>query len=194
MERSYWGSWLLILLTLPPLLAGCSSWPGLAAVSRKVWSPERPYSPPPPPGFPFREVPFNDSDAFDALLESYLTNREPAICIQLQTATPDWPPRLVAWFQAYQAGGKVRSPAGKGGVSSLLWLAGSAQTPTEARQLLEGFLDRLERLAQTTATWWARAAEREKRIDLLRPYILDAERDPARGGNYRIVLYNGRYH
>jgi hypothetical protein len=154
---------------------------------------ERTYRPPPPPNFRCKEVPFQDTPAFDGLLESYLTNREPAVCIVLDTPAPDWPPRLVAWMKAYQAGGKVRAPAGKGGLDALLWLATGGQTPTESRLLLENLLDRLDRAAVSAAAWWADEAERRRRIDLLRPYLLDAERDPGHNGNYVIVLYNGHY-
>ena len=155
--------------------------------------PERAYRPPPPPDFQGREVRFQDTDAFDALLESYLNNQVAVIRVCLDTPTPDWPPRLVAWLRAYQAGGKVRPPAGKGGLTALLWLAAAAESPTEARQLLADALDRADKTAAAVADWWAREAERNRRVDLLRPYLLDAVRDPANDGNYVIVLYNGSY-
>jgi hypothetical protein len=58
---------------------------------------ERPYCPPPPPNYRCKEVPFQDTAAFDGLLETHLSNRVPAIRILLDTPAPDWPPRLVAW-------------------------------------------------------------------------------------------------
>ena len=170
----------LLVLAVLAVAPGCSS-------------PERVYYPPPQADFPAREIRFQDTEAFDSLLESYLNNRQPVIRICLDTQTPDWSTRLVAWLQAYRAGGKVQPPAGKGDLTSLLWLAASAQSPTEARQMLEHLLDRIDKVALATADWWSREAERNRRIDLLRPYLLDAIRDPSNNGNYVILLYNGSY-
>src|SRR5438046_3097833 len=117
-------------VVVPLLFAGCES---SSAVVRSLtpWKqPERSPRPAPPPGYVWTDVPFSDSDAFDALLESYLTSGKPAVRVLMETASPDWSPRLNAWLGAYCDGGKVRSPAAKGGPEQLLWLPGGAQAPT----------------------------------------------------------------
>ena len=67
----------LLALAVAAALSGCAT--------------RRPFQPAPPPGFACKEVPFADTDAFDALLESHLTNGTPAIRILLDSPTPDWP-------------------------------------------------------------------------------------------------------
>lgn len=174
-------SWLIALVLFSlPVAPGCRA-------------PERAWCPPPPADFRGRDIRFEDAPAFDALLGNYLTNGTPVIRILLDTPKPDWSPRLVAWMDAYAAGGKVRPAAGKGALSSLLWLASSASSPNEARQLLENLLDRIENKATAATDAWSRAAERKRRTALLQPYLLDAECDPDNHGNYVIVLYSGAW-
>ncbi|MFO0880755.1 MAG: hypothetical protein U0840_25770 [Gemmataceae bacterium] len=156
-------------------------------------TPQRAYQPPPPPNFTAREIPFDDSPAFDSLLDTLLTNHTPVIRIVLDTTTPDWPDRLVVWLRAYRDGGQVQAPTGKGGLTSLLWLAANATSATEAREALEATFHRLEQTSTVLATWWDNERERQRRIDLLRPYIIDIERSPSHGNRFVLMLYNGHY-
>lgn len=168
--------WYVVLL----VLIGCGT-------------PQRTYQPPPPPNYPDREIPFEDSNAFDSLLETLLINQTPVIRIVLDTTTPDWPDRLVVWLRAYRDGGQVAAPTGKGGLSSLLWLAANATSSTEAREALEATFDRLEETTTAVATWWSNERERQRRIELLRAYIIDVERSARHGDRFVVTLYNGRY-
>jgi hypothetical protein len=174
------------------LVGGCKGG-GESSPLRVFRQEERVENPTPPPGFRWIEVPFSDDDAFDALLESYLVRNRPAIRITLDTTKPDWSGRLNTWLRAFCAGGKVRTRPGKGGAEQLLWLAAGARTPTEARQLLETVLDRIEHYATTAADWWSNEQKRKERIALIRPYTLDAVHDPQRDNKYTILLYNGHY-
>ena len=152
----------------------------------------REYQPPPPPNFVCKELPFDDSDAFDAALKLHLSNGAPVVRVLLDSPRPDWPPRLVAWLDAYRAGGKVRPPSGKG-VAALAWLGALSGSPTEARQLLESSLDRIAVAGAAVARQVARAQDQAERTALLAGYVLDADQDAARGGLFTLVLYNGRY-
>ncbi len=186
------ASRLLVVPVLLILAVGCHSFPPWSLIGEPSRA-ERSYQPPPPPGYPWLDVPYSDSEAFDTLLDCYLQAGKPAIRIVLDTKEPDWLPRMNAWLKAYQAGGQVRQPTGKGGLDSLLWLAGMAQTPSDARQLLETAFDHLETYVKAGLAWWNDEQQRRRRIDLLKPYNLDAVRESRRGDKYSILLCNGRY-
>src|SRR5436305_13795849 len=73
----------------------------------------RPYREPPPAGIKPTVIPYVDTDGFNELLESALTNQEPAIVIQTTNDKPNWDGRLNAWIAAWNMGGKVAPATGK---------------------------------------------------------------------------------
>lgn len=172
------------MLVLLLALSGCSTTPK---------APVRAYHPPPPPNYRHAELPFSDTDAFDAALKTLLNDGTPAIRVALDTDGTDWPDRLVGWLDAYRAGGKVRPEGGKGALAALAWLAAGGGLTDQTRQALEGALDRLDGAVQRAAVLLAAVQDRRERVELLRPYRLTFERDEARGGKFALVLFNGRY-
>jgi hypothetical protein len=145
---------------------------------------ERPYVPPPP-----REalqtataIPYTDSEAFDVLLEAALNRGDPVIVIQTSSPQPDWSGRLNAWIAAWNAGGPVRaaSERTKGpGSGEKAFVAPGALPPdtaAETRKFLEGQIDRMERLARESVSWWRDEQRRKARVSMLHPYVLRIER------------------
>ncbi len=67
----------------------------------------RTYHAPPPDDIKPTILNYVETDAFDELFETVLTNQDPVILIQTETSQPDWGPRLNAWIAAWNKGGKV---------------------------------------------------------------------------------------
>ncbi len=131
-------------------------------------------------------IPYYDSEAFDAMLEAALTRQDPVIVIQTATSEPDWSGRLNAWIAAWNEGGPVQPPPqtkSKGiglprlGPKSVIELP--PNTAEEARLLIEGEIDRIERLARESVAWWRDEQKRKARAAMLKPYVLRVQRDPA---------------
>jgi hypothetical protein len=148
--------------------------------------------PPPPQGIKPMVIDYVDTDGFDLLLETSLTNQDPAIVIQTHFPQPNWGPRLNAWLAAWNTGGKVdgAQPGRKarGQLPSVTINEGSIR---EFRLLVDGLMNRVEELARNGSAWWAEEKVRKHRIDLLRPYNLRFHMDEEK--NIQIILFNGRY-
>jgi hypothetical protein len=153
----------------------------------------RPYQEPPPPGLRPTRIDYADADAFDAVLETALTNQEPVILIQTRQTQPDWGPRLNAWLAAWNLGGPVEGGAGRTVrfQSPLPRVVVDGDSIREFRLLVEGLMTRAEGLARVSSAWWAEERTRARRVALLRPYNLRFHQDEE--GFVQIILFNGRY-
>ena len=60
-------------------------------------------------------------------------------------------------------------------------------TAQEMRKLIEGEMDRRERLARETVEWWRNERKKAKRVELLKPYLFNFEKDAK--SKYQIVFY-----
>jgi hypothetical protein len=161
----------------------------------------RPKPAPPPPPQAEAVFDYRDTDAFDGALEAALVTRTPRVVIRTGTAELDWEGRLVEWVAAWKAGYRKKNEPGFlvrclfvfGGGGGDMAAPAAIQLPPdtakEARVLIEGCLDRAERLAREgaagTARWWADRKKKEKRIALLRPYALKLAKE---GGSYQVEL------
>jgi hypothetical protein len=182
MERKLLAGLLPLALLLPAALTGCKS-----------GAPGRPYRDPPPPDVKATTIDYTETDAFDALFELALTNRDPAIMIRTTYEKPDWGPRLNAWIAAWNRGGPVGAP--KGTVRMQAPLLGGVPVDgdsiREFRLLVESLMDRVESLAEKESAWWAEERTRSRRVALLKPYNLRFHQDEDR--HIQLIFFNGDY-
>jgi hypothetical protein len=167
---------------------------GTAALScRGVRTTTRPYHEPPPPGLAPTVLDYVETDAFDALFESALTNQDPVILVQTATSQPDWGPRLNAWIAAWNRGGKVvDGPRGRVRMQApVVPSAVNAETLHEFRLLVDDLMTRVEDVARRGSSWWAEERTQRRRIDLLKPYSLRFHLDDDK--KIQLVLFNGMY-
>jgi hypothetical protein len=154
----------------------------------------RPFREPPPPDIQPTLIDYADTDAFDVLLESALTNQDPIIVVQTEYQKPDWGPRLNAWIAAWNLGGRVEDVSARGTVrfqAPIPSVVVDGDSIREFRLLIESLMNRAEELARTGSNWWAEEKVRARRIELLRPYNLRFHQGADR--NIQIILFNGRY-
>jgi hypothetical protein len=165
----------------------------LAALSScKTAAPGRPYREPPPPDLKATTIDYTETDAFDALFESALTNQDPAIVVRTTYEKPDWGPRLNAWIAAWNRGGTV-APKRTARMQAPL-LGGvpvDGDSIREFRLLIEGLMDRVENLADKESAWWAEERTRSRRVALLKPYNLRFHQDEDR--HIQLIFFNGNY-
>ena len=130
-------------------LAGCLLVIGCMATAT------RPYIEPPPENFEPTKIDYVDSDAFDALLESALTNQDPLIIIHTESKQPNWGPRLNAWIAAWNMGGKVAASAPKRRVRSqapfVPQVVVDGDSVREFRLLIDGLMNRVEDVARDSS-------------------------------------------
>jgi hypothetical protein len=170
------------------LLLGLALWSvcGLGCGGRLT----RPYQEPPPPGLDPTVIDYADTDAFDALLETALTNQDPAILIRTEYAKPEWEGRLNGWIAAWNAG----ASAGRRRVrlqAPLPNVTVDADSIRELRLLIDSLMGRVDELAKSGVAWWAEEKVKARRIALLKPYNLRFNLDDA--GLIQVILFNGRY-
>ncbi len=134
---------------------------------------------------------YADSEAFDALFESALVNRDPAILVRTGFARPDWGGRLNAWIAAWNAGGRspARTARGQAPLPGIPGAGLNAETIREFRLLVNGLMDRVEDLAKTTSAWWSEERVRARRVGLLKPYNLRFHR--GEDGNILLIFFHG---
>jgi hypothetical protein len=178
MKRKLFAGLLLALAALP---------------SCKGTGPGRPYREPPPPGLTPTTIDYADSDAFDALLETALTNRDPAVLVRTAYEKPDWGPRLNAWIAAWNRGGTV-APPGRAARMQAPLLPGvpvDGDSIREFRLLIDDLMDRVEDLAGKGSVWYAEERTRSRRVALLKPYNLRFHVDEDR--HIQLIFFNGDY-
>jgi hypothetical protein len=173
---------LAVLLPLALLLPSC-----------KTPTPGRPYREPPPSDLKPTTIDYTETDAFDALFESALTNQDPAIVVQTAFEKPDWGPRLNAWIAAWNRGGPVGAPKRTARMQAPL-LGGvpvDGDSIREFRLLIESLMDRVENLADKESAWWAEERTRTRRVALLKPYNLRFHQDEDK--HIQLIFFNGNY-
>lgn len=170
---------------------------GLAnVVSCTLFSgPVRQAKDPPPADIQATRIEYVDSDGFDALLETSLSNNDPVIIVQTRSTKPDWEGRLNAWIGAWNMGGKVEQATEKRKVRLQAPLLPSVTVDKDSIRefggLVENFMDRVDRLARESAAWWAEERVLRRRVELLKPYNLRFHQDEDHF--IQIIFYNGRY-
>jgi hypothetical protein len=146
---------------------------------------------------------YKDTEAFDQLFEAALTRQDNIILIETPNAEPDWTGRLNGWIAAWNEGGKVQtkdrlkleglayarleSASENPNASRVTISPLPADTAEQARKLIEGIMDRSERLAREFVAWYKDETRRKRRIELLRPYLFN----PTKGdsGKYQMLFY-----
>lgn len=153
----------------------------------------RPYREPPPPGITPTIIDYVETDGFDTLFESALTNRDPVILIRTDTSRPDWGPRLNAWIAAWNRGGKVVDEPGRRVrmQAPLSPLTVNGETLREFRLLIDDLMKRVEDVARAGSSWWAVERIQRRRIALLKPYSLRFHLDGDK--KIQLIFFNGRY-
>lgn len=165
------------------VVAGCTNW---------QWTWSRKNSEPVPSDIRPTRIEYVDSDAFDAVMESSLVNRDPIIVIQTRNDKPDWEDRLNAWIAAWNRGSrstnaaKVRfqSPLGPN-------VKVDGETIREFRLLVNGLMDRIEDNARRGSNWWMEERTRNRRVNLLKPYSLRFHMNDE--GLIQLILFHGDY-
>ncbi len=155
----------------------------------------RTYHAPPPDDIKPTILNYVETDAFDELFETVLTNQDPVILIQTETSQPDWGPRLNAWIAAWNKGGKVvdepqrrfrmQAPLGALGPSI------NADTIREFRLLVTDLVTRADELARRGSSWWTEERIQRRRVELLKPYSLRFHMDENE--KIQLLFFNGRY-
>ncbi|HWG46829.1 MAG TPA: hypothetical protein VN688_28965 [Gemmataceae bacterium] len=156
----------------------------------------RPYHEPPPPDIKPTIIDYVESNAFDTLFESALTNQDPVIVIQTDTSRPDWGPRLNAWIAAWNRGGKVVDEARRkvrmqAPLGALAPTAINGETVREFRLLIDDLMTRVEEAARRGSSWWSEERTQRGRIALLKPYSLRFHLDENQ--QIQLIFFNGRY-
>ena len=145
-------------------------------------------------------VEYIDSEAFDGLLEAAINRQDSIIVVQTASTKPDWQGRLNAWIAAWNEGGRVQKNEGlllsavqiakvsfAANASTVSVIELPPDTAKETRKLIQGEIDRIERLARDGVGWWKDEKKKSKRIDLLKPYLFIFEKDAA--NNYQIIFF-----
>ncbi len=153
----------------------------------------RPYHEPPPPDIQPTVISYVETNAFDTLLESALTNQDPAILIRTDTSRPDWGPRLNAWIAAWNRGGRVaEEPRIKARMQApVSATAINGNTVREFRLLIDDLMTRVEDAARRGSSWWVEERTQRRRIALLKPYSLRFHLDAEE--HIQLVFFNGTY-
>ena len=175
----------LYLLIVPTTLGCATSQSWLSGTRHK-----RPLRRPPPENFPAHEIRYSDSDGFDLMLETALTSKRPSIVIETGATSPDEiDPRVQTWVSAWMDGGEVDLPNSKGlGAAQAIMLGLEIANSAQFDQFMSNAKDK----AAQVATWYNDRKTREKRVELLKPYLLAFE-NSEKGGSIKIRLYNGQY-
>jgi hypothetical protein len=175
--------WFVLIL---PLLC-------LSALSCRNNRNVRTYHAPPPPDIKPTILQYVETDAFDEMFETLLTNQEPVILIQTETSKPDWGPRLNAWIAAWNQGGKVvDEPRRRVRLQAPLSpTVVNGETLREFRLLVADLLTRSEDLARRGSSWWIEERIQRRRIELLKPYSLRFHLDENE--KVQLLFFNGRY-
>jgi hypothetical protein len=175
------------------LLLSVFGLPALAPLGCQTQKATRPAVEPPPPGFQPVTIDFADTDAFDALLESALTNQDPVILVQTANERPDWGPRLNAWIAAWNQGGTVGPPGGRKArmQAPLPRVVVDGDSIRELRLLIDDLMGRAEEAAARGSAWYREGRTRAHRVGLLKPYNLRFHQDGS--GHIQIIFFNGRY-
>jgi hypothetical protein len=144
-------------------------------------------------------IEYEDSDAFDGLLEAAITRPDQVILVQTKNSSPDWQGRLNAWIAAWNEGGKVKKGDNlfyktvrilqrkKEPNTSEVSVKVPDNTATEIRSFVEGQMDRIERLGRETVDWWKDNRKKTHRVELLKPYQFIFEK--GSDGYYQIIFY-----
>ncbi|SRR5579883_632552 len=179
-RRRGWFGWAIFLLCLSAL--SCRN-------SRNV----RTYHAPPPADIKPTVLQYVETDAFDELFESVLTNQDPVILIQTDTSRPDWGPHLNAWLAAWNQGGKVvDEPRRRVRMQSpLAPTAVNGETIREFRLLVDDLMKRVEDVARRGSSWWTEERTQRRRVELLKPYSLRFHMDENQ--KVQLIFFNGRY-
>lgn len=156
----------------------------------------RSYHAPPPSDIKPTVLDYVETDAFDELFESVLTNQDPVILIQTETTRPDWGPRLNAWIAAWNRGGRVvdeqrRRFRMQAPLAALGATAVNGDTIREFRLLIDDLMTRTEDLARRGSSWWSEERIQRRRIELLKPYSLRFHLDENQ--KIQLLFFNGRY-
>lgn len=153
----------------------------------------RPYREPPPPDIRPTVLDFVDSEGFDELFESVLTNQDPVIVVQTGSTQPDWGPRLNAWIAAWNRGGRVAEENGRRVrmQAPLSPVTINGETLREFRLLIDDLMKRVEDTARRGSSWWAVERIQRHRIALLRPYSLRFHLDEDK--KIQLIFFNGKY-
>lgn len=168
----------------------------LSALSCRHARNVRTYHAPPPSNIQPTILNYVETDAFDELFETVLTNQDPVILIQTETSRPDWGPRLNAWIAAWNKGGKVvdepqRRFRMQAPVGALASPAINADTVREFRLLIDDLVTRADDLARRGSSWWTEERVQRRRIELLKPYSLRFHLDENQ--KIQLLFFNGRY-
>jgi hypothetical protein len=165
----------------------------LAALSCRASRNVRTYHAPPPPDINPTNLQYVETDGFDELFESVLTNQDPVILIETGTSKPDWGPRLNAWLAAWNQGGKVvDEPRRRVRMQApLAPTVVNPQTIHEFRLLVTDLMTRVEDLARLGSSWWSEERIQRRRIELLKPYSLRFHMDDNQ--KIQLIFFNGRY-
>src|SRR5438105_8482385 len=152
----------------------------------------RPYRDMPPADVKTTRIDYVDADAFDAVIETALTNQDPVIVIQTPYERPEWGGRLNGWVAAWNLGGKVDVEKEKRILRfQIPAVTVDKDSIREFRLLVSGFMERVEQLAKDTSAWWSEEKVRNRRIALLKPYNPRFNQDED--GNIQLIFFNGRY-
>jgi hypothetical protein len=160
-------------------LAGCQA----------LFLANKPAQPPAMPDLTPVVVDYTDNDGFDTVFEAALVDQAPVIIVRTENIKPDWEGRLNAWIAAWNRGGKNRARTLRG--QSPLGGLPNADGLKELRLLINGLLDRVETVAEKSATWWANERERTRRVGLLKPYSLRFHREGE--SPIRLIFFHGSY-
>jgi hypothetical protein len=152
----------------------------------------RPYRDPPPADITPTVIEYIETDAFDTLFESALTNQDAVIVIQTGTSQPDWGPRLNAWIAAWNRGGKVvDTPQSRVRMQAPLPVPVNGETVRELRLLIDDLMTHLEDAARVGSSWWTEERTQRRRVALLKPYSLRFHLDEDK--NIQLIFFNGMY-
>jgi hypothetical protein len=167
--------------------------PLVASLGCKTFLRSRPYREPPPPDLKPTTLDYADTDGFDALFETALTNEDPAIVVRTGRQQPDWGPRLNAWIAAWNRGGRVEAPKGSVRLQAPLLspVSVDADSIREFRLLIDDLMDRVEVIAHKESAWWAEERIRGYRVALLKPYNLRFHLDEEQ--HIQLIFFNGNY-
>src|SRR5262249_38862424 len=124
----------------------------------------RPHKEPPPPGLEPTRLQYADTEAFDVLFETALTNQEPAILIRSTCRKPDWGGRANAWIAAWNRGGKVEGNSVRGQAPALTPFVVDGESIRELHALVDDLLVRVDGLARAGSTWWMQEYLRSRRV------------------------------